>query len=347
MSEPYSALDATTQQIRLLRFMPEQFDAEQNKIRITLETYELDFCPSYAALSYHWGDVDPQHSIQVNGVSVHVRQHLHEALTAIKYQVAKRARSRAPEVARSMPGDDGLRIKNEKLYLYSFPWTHFWTDAICIDQLNVTERSHQVGMMGRIFKNADCVLVWPGTGCDSAYRIFRAYLSKKSPILLRKEDTSLDFFCSSLYWKRAWIRQEFYLAHSILFISEKMTLVCEDDLYGHVERIARLDWADAPTIMRRRSRQGVLMRSGIDISALPSILNESWHCRCSDPRDKIYSVLGLLRWDEALNVKILQADYTIDTSELADRVLQLCRAAQIPSKDYGRLRLMLKYIYKF
>lgn len=39
----------------------------------------------------------------------------------------------------------------------------FWVDALCVDQLNLTERSAQVKSMERIFSNAHTVWVWLGS----------------------------------------------------------------------------------------------------------------------------------------------------------------------------------------
>ncbi len=39
----------------------------------------------------------------------------------------------------------------------------FWIDAICIDQDNISERSEQVKLMGRIYSSANEVWVWLGS----------------------------------------------------------------------------------------------------------------------------------------------------------------------------------------
>lgn len=38
--------------------------------------------------------------------------------------------------------------------------THFWIDAVCIDQNSVDGRNHQVAMMGEVYSHAENVLVW-------------------------------------------------------------------------------------------------------------------------------------------------------------------------------------------
>jgi hypothetical protein len=37
-----------------------------------------------------------------------------------------------------------------------------WVDAVCINQLDPVEKGHQVAQMGRIYENAERVVVWLG-----------------------------------------------------------------------------------------------------------------------------------------------------------------------------------------
>jgi hypothetical protein len=54
-----------------------------------------------------------------------------------------------------------VRLPNRHRYL--------WVDAVCISQLNIAQRGHQVGLMRSIYKNARQVLIWVGE--DHPYRI--------------------------------------------------------------------------------------------------------------------------------------------------------------------------------
>jgi hypothetical protein len=58
---------------------------------------------------------------------------------------------------------------------------------------------------------------------------------------------------------------------------------------------------------------------------------------CTDPRDWIYSLLGLIDWEQTPNVKPLQADYTLSTTELAHKV---CLLATHAGADPSRFREM-------
>ncbi|KAF2828669.1 hypothetical protein CC86DRAFT_259497, partial [Ophiobolus disseminans] len=50
-----------------------------------------------------------------------------------------------------------LQVARRKL---GFVW--FWIDALCIDQINVAQRTRQVQQMGLIFSSATEVIAWLG-----------------------------------------------------------------------------------------------------------------------------------------------------------------------------------------
>lgn len=84
----------------------------------------------YEALSYEWGDSNgPKHTILVNGQPVQIRDNLFYALLSL----------------RAMSVFEPL-----------------WIDALCINQDDVQERNHQVGMMDLVYKSAGKVRVWLG-----------------------------------------------------------------------------------------------------------------------------------------------------------------------------------------
>ncbi|EPE27442.1 hypothetical protein GLAREA_04233 [Glarea lozoyensis ATCC 20868] len=120
-----------------------------------------------------------------------------------------------------------------------------WVDALCIDQSNIAERSHQVLLMETVYKKAFAVVTWLGEeGDDSDAAIGfilaicrRASRGQKlkhlglSPIEISSEYKS-DFlnlpwkalfkFLSRRYWRRLWIVQELALNHHMtLFMCGK------------------------------------------------------------------------------------------------------------------------------
>ncbi|PVH76983.1 hypothetical protein DL98DRAFT_352436, partial [Cadophora sp. DSE1049] len=108
-------------------------------ISCTIQHFRLEDAPPYYALSYEWGDTITT-LIHLNSMPMGVRNNLFTALSQFRV--------------------DAL-VDNEG---YNKPvnsrWTTkwLWIDALCIDQENITERSHQVRLMGQIYKDAIEVL---------------------------------------------------------------------------------------------------------------------------------------------------------------------------------------------
>jgi len=111
--------------IRLLTLHAGKHDAivECTLSQTTLQDPEKT---SYEALSYTWGSDKDQKSLLIDGHVIQVRDNLAFALRR-------------------------LRRQDQEMFV--------WIDAICIDQGNIDERSKQVLRMGKIFQQADKVLV--------------------------------------------------------------------------------------------------------------------------------------------------------------------------------------------
>ena len=94
--------------------------------------------PAYEALSYAWGEADFAYEVSVgSSSSLAVSTNLHEALQRLRRADAKRT---------------------------------MWIDAICINQIDVAERSSQVGKMREIYRGAEQVVVWVGEESENSTR---------------------------------------------------------------------------------------------------------------------------------------------------------------------------------
>jgi hypothetical protein len=89
---------------------------------------------AFDALSYVWGDTNDRLPILIDGKELLIIRNLWLAL----YQLR--------ESFTADPMTQGM----------------FWIDAICIDQTNLDERSHQVRLMAVIYSQARQVVVWLG-----------------------------------------------------------------------------------------------------------------------------------------------------------------------------------------
>ena len=126
---------------RLLKLLPNE--ALEADIVCHLTTWDLDFpqCPTYSAISYTWGSGDTRATISIEA-----------------------GRTTGGELSGSVKT---LAVRENVLDLLRHlrqRTTHrcVWIDALCIDQDWTEERNHQVQLMGRIYREANIVVVWLG-----------------------------------------------------------------------------------------------------------------------------------------------------------------------------------------
>ena len=202
--------------IRLLTLYPL---LSSNTINCTLTTYELAAAPLFDALSYTWGSEGGVKPINIDGCRLLIRRNLWDFL---RYLCATQA-----------PKDGKLLV---------------WADAVCIDQHNVGERNHQVGLMGDIYSYAKSVIAWirvahsPKGKLEAGLtykRLLSTWCSKERQhqarsvggssiqnmlVLSKKFRSEWILFrklCEAEYWSRTWIIQEILLAKKIQMIVEK------------------------------------------------------------------------------------------------------------------------------
>lgn len=122
------------QEIRLLEIAPAKWDEE---IRCKLVHALLPRKPTFSALSYVWGSAKKTKSVVLDGIK--------HPITANAYDALRRVRQTFGAVA-------------------------VWIDAICINQPDKAERSHQVQLMRQIFSTAERVVVFLGEVQEPGFR---------------------------------------------------------------------------------------------------------------------------------------------------------------------------------
>jgi hypothetical protein len=109
-------LDRTNQTVRLIKLVssPDPF------ITCSFSCFPLSECPVYTALSYTWGEANPEKKIRIDGKQIRIRMNLWQFLH---------------------------QMSSEERYGY------YWIDAVCINQSDLDERNHQVNMMKDIYSS--------------------------------------------------------------------------------------------------------------------------------------------------------------------------------------------------
>lgn len=256
----------------------------------------MKLAPAYVALSYTWGPEYPQKTIEINGFEFSIRQNLFDFLT----------------VARS-----------------KYRGNFFWIDQICIDQGNVGERNHQVSLMSRIYTEAAYVVAWLGVEADDS-DLAIAYIEELSeadrrmhlrfPPLKREPDqreyAALIALFARPYWRRLWIIQEVVLARKVIFlcgapqlswlatktfVQRQHVTRAADVINAHVTKLftiheRRFYHGDNPTSFSARSILLDSCTGGFGATeSLRALVYKCCDFECSDPRDKIYGIMGIYK----------------------------------------------------
>ncbi|GKU03867.1 heterokaryon incompatibility protein [Fusarium langsethiae] len=333
---PYEYTPLETGFIRLIRIAP----GHKTIIECEMIQALITNTPQYVAISYTWGDVGDTRKVDIEGSRVPVTVNLYGALEA-------------------------LRQKQSSVLV--------WADALCINQKNTEERSQHVQLMVQIYANAAFVAIWLGPEDNGSTKAVEL-LSRLAPptsqpipdqdvsrILAEGAENGDLLAAVSLfgrdYWKRLWVSQEIFHAkriavhcgetflpwqsyksasailrrhHAELLFKAKGPDMRRPDKFSCVQTLIHGGPASLPTL-----HSHVLNGEG----ALLEVLRASRGQSSSDPRDKLYGVLGVLpahirhsfRVDYNLSVKDVYTEiveFLIQTTEKLDVI---CESVHFPT----------------
>ncbi|KAK0701322.1 heterokaryon incompatibility protein-domain-containing protein, partial [Lasiosphaeris hirsuta] len=182
-----------------------------------------------------------------------------------------------------------------------------WVDAVCINQADINERAAQVAKMGLIYRQCRRVVVFLGRDVvdpspGQCYPLRRGLeefgtlaTSPNSPSQLFNDDGKLNlrFLLKRRFFSRMWIIQELLLARQLaILVGDFEVLV---DSYTSQALLQRQDngghgWEDTETPWLQYAAQGRFF----DLNVL-QLLELTAGSKCSDPRDKVFGLLGLLQ----------------------------------------------------
>ena len=291
----HNPLQDAAAQIRLLQLLPAQQRDAQLEFEVKL--YDIKEAPAYHAISYHWGESAPLRTITVNGHSFHVRENCYYALWQFRLH---------------------------------FPESKLWIDSVCIDQLDVAEKSGQVQIMGNIFRQATIVAASVGphaNGSEAVCQIKRPLGSNKQKAL----ETPMVAFAQRPYWSRLWIIQELYLAKYIWI------LCGEDAIKNWKETHCRLFFHH---LRRELAPFNVLMEQKnhkqrvFEIEHAVKIFRDF---ECHEPRDHVYGLLALCDRQQ----HTIEVDYSVPLPLLA---LEVARLSTNIDHFFSRIALLLRIL---
>ncbi|KAL8751690.1 MAG: hypothetical protein Q9184_005989 [Pyrenodesmia sp. 2 TL-2023] len=265
----------------------------------------------YTALSYVWGDPAFVESIRCNGKAFRTTKNLYIAL---KYL-------RRTDVA-----------------------VNLWIDQICINQNDLEEKTHQVVLMSKIYQRAWSTIVWLGEEADNSRNAHDAIRAVNEALQYHTAEgapTTEDFERLALpvpgspawydvgkllgrpWFQRLWIIQEAVLSHDVRFICGRVCIpwkdlsifaICmiDNDLGG----ILALDVSAEHEAHESGLTRIRMIDRMIDYewthprqSALLGALVDGRGSRATDPRDKVFGIMGM-------TATPLHPDYTSPVTEI-------------------------------
>jgi hypothetical protein len=288
---PYTVLDEASQEIRLLELLPGEHDSD---IVMNLHVKAPQEGLRYITLSYVWGKERCPRLVQVNGKHLTIGRNLDCALRHIRDNTTD-----------LLAGT-----------------TMLWVDALCIDQTDVQERSHQVRIMGQIYASAIDMVIWLGPEREDTTFILAKIRGGELPegtevVLVLK---ALKRLCRRPWFGRLWIAQELALSAdpNVLVGHQSLRWNCFHDFVSRIDdratamRGTESKWWPyyACEYFQRASRRILnlgIIKGGVDAS-LQDRLKVTTSLLASDPRDKVYGLLNICKF--ACDHVGIKPDYT-------------------------------------
>ena len=188
---------------------------------------------------------------------------------------------------------------------------HVWVDAICINQHDLLERNYQVSIMTFIYTRAHRVIVWLG---DSPYALPSTSVSNRLWNRGKFDYENGLAVATHPYWTRMWIVQELVLAQDVVFC------------YGGWEftwEILSSVIDGEPADVLKKTAHSIMKQRAIRHSnehRLEKLLQTFQSALCSEPRDKIFGLLGMAHDCDS---DVLEVNYEMPYVELYSNMVKL------------------------
>ncbi|KAF1933416.1 uncharacterized protein M421DRAFT_88636 [Didymella exigua CBS 183.55] len=175
-TEPYQYEELPPDAFRYLALLP---GVDSDPLRCSLHTSRIDGA-RYESVSYVWGTDDRNHRIVCDGRVLKITPNLHRVLQRV----------RLPDAPRTL-----------------------WADSICINQEDLLEKSDQVTLMGRIYRNAERVLLCMGSSGEEHGPAVAALLEDvcgKIDSILQTIRGRVDELESAGKWEPQWSPRDWF-----------------------------------------------------------------------------------------------------------------------------------------
>jgi hypothetical protein len=272
------------QEIRLVFLRPGD---RADPLHCSIHNVSLDDNPQYEAVSYTWatedGDDTKSARVHCDGTVIPITINCEAALR----------RLRLPSMVRIL-----------------------WVDSICINQTNIKERNHQVGVMDKIYKNASSVQICIQDR-DRDYSECLRRLNGQEHCSRKSIDQTAELF-RRRYFQRVWVIQEVLLARSAILLVNDDSAEITNANTGSFQEWCKRNRVVVPALL---ADPYVLQAAKNGTLSVAQCLQISMNSSSADPRDKVYGIFGILGPKFRT---YLPVDYSLTLTQVYEKAVTAC-----------------------
>ena len=330
----YRTLQQTTSEIRLLQILPSA--SARSTVNCRLSTVSLDDSPEYVALSYVWGDATVTRNIRINDCVIPVTTGLESALRQMRASLFDLSASES--ALRDLPSRfwiDAVCINLQdmqershqvqlmrKIYQQAssvLVWLGPQEDVLSYGMAAINQMGLQLNLSDDRKTNLDWMSEWPDLWEINCPGIVR-----------NKAWNAIDELHRLDYWNRVWTLQERVLANRLWFMVGPCIVdgLYFDEIYMLLRKIksgvvpkpaffSDIVWRRLLLPFISTDKRYIFKTVMPDLEARSETFKcffITLGCHATDPRDKIYAILGL--FDHFENDVLLVPDYSISVESL-------------------------------
>ncbi|KAI1748277.1 heterokaryon incompatibility protein-domain-containing protein [Xylaria castorea] len=294
------------------------------KVDADLHIVDLETCPEYTCLSYTWGSprwedegkdwTSQNQSVLIKGHNLAIGRNLRNALDHLHGVLEGR---------------------------------HIWIDAICINQSDTPERNAQVALMKLIYEQASDVIVWLGEAMpaweqaiknmdrfaltlEGYWEVWPQVMEALNGAFADCELTDeehvqiIHFLTGNRWFSRMWTTQEQILAKEIRFLCGDISISLETIWKGGMIAVlsgATSAWADLDVRREEWNKDfcntvSIRYRYREEPESIGANAHSYRNRQTTDPKDKVYGVLGISRTTDKWIEEPLVVDYGLSVQDI-------------------------------